>query len=668
MDYGCMKDDDEPTSRAPVNAPSRLQKHLAREDALCRSARARSFPPVDDVPRTVEEFLARQQDVDLVPFTICGSVDDGKSTLIGRLLWEAKQLVDDQAAALENVSKSYGALEKDIDLALPVDGLAAGRDQDTTRDVAYRFFCTRRRKFIVADTPGHEQHVRNMLAGAATADVAILLADARHGLLQQTRRHAYWLSLLDIRHVVLAVNKMDLVGFDKTAFKKIEEDFRDYAQPLGFEAITAVPLSALKGDNIAARSSATPWYDGPTLLGYLDTVQTSRAAGERLVFPVQWVNRPNANAHGVSGIVVEGQVAVNDEIRVTASGQTAKVAEIVSVGGKLDVASAGSAVTLHLDRDIDALRGDMIALATRPLATTDQFTATIFWMHDDVGTSGQSYDLELANQSAVASLTAIKHRVDVDTLAHVPARSFQRNDIGVASLALDRRLVYDACSTSRTLGSFVLVDRFNQATVAAGTIEHSLRKTENVHRQPLSIKRDDRERLNGHGGKVVWFTGLSGSGKSTLANALEVALHAQGVRTYLLDGDNVRQGLNSDLGFTAADRVENIRRVAEVAKLMADAGLVVLTAFISPFHKEREMARQLIGEESFVEVYVSTPLAVCEARDVKGLYKKARSGELSNMTGIHSPYEAPVSAHATVDTQNESLSSSIERLLEYLGR
>jgi bifunctional enzyme CysN/CysC len=588
--------------------------------------------------------------MDMLRFITCGSVDDGKSTLIGRLLWEALQLFDDQLAALQSDSRKFGTQGQEIDFALLVDGLAAEREQGITIDVAYRFFATARRKFIVADTPGHEQYTRNMVTGASTADVAILLVDARNGLQVQTRRHAYLVALVGIRQVVLAVNKMDLVEYAQPVCEEIEDGFRAFAEPLGFTSITAIPLSALKGDNIIERSLAMPWYQGPTLMGYLETVQPERAPSERLVFPVQWVNRPNADFRGYSGTVAEGVVRPGDGIRVTASGQTAQVAEIVTMDGPLEQAGAGDAVTLRLDREIDASRGDVFALARAPLEMTDQFEATLVWMHEDAGLAGRTYDLKLASQWTSASITSIKHRVDVNTLAQEPAKSLGRNDIAACNLATAKPIVFDAYACSKVLGSFILVDRFTQATVAAGMIRHSLRRAQNVHKQALTITRADRERMNGHKGKVIWFTGLSGSGKSTIANALEKKLHEAGMRTYILDGDNVRHGLNKDLGFTDADRVENIRRVAEVAKLMADAGLIVMTAFISPFEQEREMARTLIGKDGFVEVYVSTPLAVCEARDVKGLYRKARAGALPNLTGISSPYEPPLAPTVVIDT------------------
>jgi bifunctional enzyme CysN/CysC len=620
--------------------------------------------PVVPRPATMQAFLHQQQSQDLLRFITCGSVDDGKSTLIGRLLWESQQLFDDQLAALQAESKKYGTQGNDIDFALLVDGLAAEREQGITIDVAYRFFASPGRKFIVADTPGHEQYTRNMVTGASTAQVAVLLVDARQGILTQTRRHAYLVSLMGIRHVVLAINKMDLVGFSEATFNTIQEEFERFSATLGFDAVTAIPLSALKGDNITQRSANTPWYAGPTLMGYLETVKVAQAGSERLVFPVQWVNRPNASFRGFSGTVTEGSVRVGDEVRVTASGHTATVASIVTMDGPLTQASAGDAVTLTLSKEIDASRGDVLSPSQQPLEMTDQFEATLVWMHEDAGLVGRSYDIKLATQWASASLTTIKHRVDINTLAHDACTALALNDIAVCNIAVSKPLVFDSFAHSQTLGSFILVDRYTHATVAAGMVRHSLRRAQNVHQQALSIARADRERLNGYQGKVIWFTGLSGSGKSTIANALEVALHAQGKRTYLLDGDNVRQGLNKGLGFTDADRVENIRRIAEVAKLMMDAGLIVMTAFISPFRREREMARELIGAENFVEVYVSTPLEVCEQRDVKGLYKKARAGQLPNMSGIGSPYEPPTAPTITLNGQITPIDDCVTLLSE----
>ncbi len=625
-----------------------------------------SHRPAVARPTSIEAFLQQQQGQDLLRFITCGSVDDGKSTLIGRLLWDSQQLFDDQIATLKIESKKYGTQGDDIDFALLVDGLAAEREQGITIDVAYRFFATSKRKFIVADTPGHEQYTRNMVTGASTAEAALLLVDARLGVLTQTRRHAYLVSLMGIRQVVLAVNKMDLVGFDASVFERIKECFAQFAQTLGFSNVTAIPLSALKGDNITRRSVNTAWYSGPTLMGYLETLPVERQTSERLVFPVQWVNRPDAGFRGLSGTIAEGRVKVGDPIRVTATGQCAKVADIVTMNGSLSQACAGDAVTLTLDKEIDASRGDVISLSQSPLETSDQFECVLVWMSEEAGLVGRSYDIKLATQWAGASITNIKHRIDINTLAHEASTKLALNDISVCNIATSKPLVVDNYQSSRTLGGFILIDRLSHATVAAGMIRHSLRRSQNVHKQALSITRMEREKLNGHPGRVIWFTGLSGSGKSTLANALEVALYARGRRTYVLDGDNIRQGLNKDLGFTDADRVENIRRIAEVAKLMMDAGVIVMTAFISPFTRERQMARDLIGPDNFVEVYVSTSLEVCEKRDAKGLYRKARNGQLPNMTGINSPYEVPEQADVTLDCSNRSLAASVAELLTTL--
>jgi bifunctional enzyme CysN/CysC len=619
------------------------------------------------LPRTVEEFLQQQQQQDLLRFITCGSVDDGKSTLIGRLLWDAQQLFDDQLATLATESKKYGTQGEGIDFALLVDGLAAEREQGITIDVAYRFFATARRKFIVADTPGHAQYTRNMVTGASTADAAVLLVDARQGLLTQTRRHAYLVSLMGIKHVALAINKMDLIGYKEETFTQITEAFNAFAKPLGFEGVYAIPVSALKGDNITRQTSSMPWYKGLPLMSYLETIPVQQVSTDKFVFPVQWVNRPDASFRGFSGTVAQGSVRPGDEIRVTASGQTSKVAEIVTLDGPLAEAIQGDAVTLRLNDEIDASRGDVFSLKNSPLETTDQFEATLVWMSDEAGMTGRSYSIKLSTQWATASITSIKHKIDINTLAHEAARQLTLNDIGVCNIATSKPLVFDSYLQSRALGAFILVDRHSHATVAAGMIRHSLRRAQNVHRQALSISRTERELLNGHKGKVVWFTGLSGSGKSTVANALEVELHAQGKRTFILDGDNVRQGLNKDLGFTDADRVENIRRVAEVAKLMMEAGLVVMAASISPFSRERAMARELIGLDNFLEVYVSTPLAVCEERDTKGLYKRARSGQLPNMSGIGSPYEAPEAPQVMIDCSTSTIAENVAHLVKLIG-
>ena len=630
---------------------------MARRKATSAAAPAPRAAPVD-----LGAFLERQRRADLLRFITCGSVDDGKSTLIGRLLWESQMLFEDQLAALRKDSLRHGTQGEDIDFALLVDGLAAEREQGITIDVAYRFFSTDRRRFIVADTPGHEQYTRNMVTGASTADAAVLLVDARQGVLVQTRRHAFLVSLMGIRHVALAVNKMDLVGFDRGAFEAIVRDFEAFAKPLGFASVTPLPISALKGDHVVARSASMPWHTGPTLMGWLETVELPKAREERFVFPVQLVSRPDAHFRGFAGTVAQGWVRTGDAIRVTASGETARVKRIVTMDGDLPRAEAGQAVTLTLDREVDASRGDVISCSDA-IDTTDQFEATLVWMHQDPGHTGRGYLLKLATQTVPATLTAIKHGVNVNTMAHEPRSALALNDIAACTLATGKPVAFDAYERSRALGSFILVDRFSHATVAVGMIRHSLRRAQNLHRQALTVSRTDRERLNGHAGRVIWFTGLSGSGKSTVANALEVALHAQGRRTYILDGDNVRQGLNRDLGFTDADRVENIRRVAEVAKLMCDAGLIVMTSFISPFRAEREMARDLVGRERFTEVFVSTPLAACEKRDPKGLYRKARAGQLPNLSGIGSPYEPPTAPECTIDTERTSIDDAVKTLM-----
>jgi len=605
-----------------------------------------------------------QKPQDLLRFITCGSVDDGKSTLIGRLLWESQHILEDQLQALQKDSVKHGTQGAQIDYALLVDGLAAEREQGITIDVAYRYFASPRRKYIVADTPGHEQYTRNMITGASTAQAAVLLVDASQGLLTQTRRHAYLVSLMGLRHVILAVNKMDLVNYQRQRFEDIQHNFSNFAKNLGFESITAIPVSALNGDNITTRTRQTPWYQGPTLMASLETIPLNTSASQRLILPVQSVNRPHANFRGYSGTLAEGRIKVGDTLRVTQSGHTAQVQNIVTYDGNLAQAQTGQAITIQLDKEIDISRGDILTHAQQPLELTDHIEATLIWLHEDAGMVGRTYDIKLATQWASASISQIKHRIDVNTLTPEPSKKLQLNDISLCTLSLSQPLAYDSYANNPTLGGFILVDRFTHATVGAGLIKHSLRRGQNVHAQALSITRADREHLNGHAGKVIWFTGLSGSGKSTIANALEQKLHAQGQRTYILDGDNIRQGLNKDLGFTDEDRVENIRRVAEVAKLMLDAGLVVLTAFISPFRAEREMARQLIGPDRFVEVFVDTPLEVCEQRDPKGLYKKARAGLLPNLTGIGSPYEPPVRPEILIQPSADALDVTVQQLLK----
>jgi bifunctional enzyme CysN/CysC len=610
--------------------------------------------------------MATPNDIDLLRFITCGSVDDGKSTLIGRLLFESQQIPEDQIAALKRDSRRFGTQGDSIDFALLVDGLSAEREQGITIDVAYRYFSSSRRSFIVADTPGHEQYTRNMATGASTADLAVLLVDARTGLTVQTRRHAYLVSLMGLKHVVLAINKMDLLGYNEQSYRAIESEFARYATPLGFETLVAIPMSALRGDNVTTRSSATPWHDGPSLIEHLDTIDIRRPPQAGSVFPVQSVSRPNADFRGYAGTLAAGELKLGDTLRVAQSGQIAKISRIVTGDGDLSSATAGDAITLCLDREIDISRGDVVSRADLPIETTDQFEATLVWLHEETGLASRRYDLKLASQWTGASITAIKHRINVNTLAEEPARKLELNDITVCNIATTQPLAFEPYSNSRELGGFILVDRYTHATVAAGLIRHSLRRAQNVHRQSLSIDRQARETLNGHAGKVLWFTGLSGSGKSTIANALEVELHGRGLHTYILDGDNIRQGLNRDLGFTDTDRVENIRRIAEVAKLMMDAGLIVMTSFISPFRRERDLARELIGTDNFIEVFVDTPLEVCEQRDVKGLYKKAREGKIPNMTGVNSPYEAPLAADITLRTQETPLAESVRVLRERL--
>lgn len=630
---------------------------------MARNLKTNALPQrAVEQPGDLQTWLAEQSQLDQLRFITCGSVDDGKSTLIGRLLWDARQLFDDQLADLVADSKVYGTQRNAIDFALLVDGLSAEREQGITIDVAYRFFATRRRKFIVADTPGHEQYTRNMATAASTAEVAILLVDARRGIQTQTRRHAFLAALFGIRHVVLAVNKMDLVGFDRATFSEIADNFSRLAQPLNFSDIVTIPIAALHGDNVTQRSSHTVWYTGPTLLGYLETVNAAPPPQADFALPVQWINRSTADFRGICGTVASGVLRRGHELRVTSSGQVARVSDIVTFDGSRDEARAGDAITVVVDRDIDVSRGDVLTLASEPLEVSDQFKVTLVWMHEQAGLTGRNYELKLASQWVGASITAIKHRINVNTFAHESARDIGMNDIAVCTIATSKPLAFAPYEQSSTLGGFLLVDSFTKNTVAAGIIHHSLRRSQNVHRQPLTITREDRERQNGHAGKVIWFTGLSGAGKSTIANALEVKLHAAGKRTYILDGDNVRQGLNKDLGFAASDRVENIRRIAEVAKLMMDAGLIVLTAFISPFRQEREMARQLIGEDRFVEVYVNASLETCEQRDPKGLYRKARSGLLPNMTGVDSPYEPPQHADFVIDTADTSIDECAEML------
>ncbi len=604
------------------------------------------------IAEDIDAYLDQHQHKSLLRFITCGSVDDGKSTLIGRLLYDSRMIFEDQLAALESDSKRHGTQGEEIDFALLVDGLAAEREQGITIDVAYRFFTTEKRKFIVADTPGHEQYTRNMVTGASTADLAVILVDARKGVLQQTRRHSYLVHLLGIRHVVLAVNKMDLVGYDRAVFDRIVADYRAFATSIGISDFTAIPISGFKGDNITALSANTPWYSGPALIAHLETVEVDAAAAQTQPFrmPVQWVNRPNLDFRGFAGQIASGTIRPGDQIRIVPSGKTSTVARIVTFDGDLDEAVAGQSVTLTLADEVDCSRGDLIAAAGDPPQASDQFCATFVWMAEEALKPGRGYWLKMGTQMVTATIQPPKYEIDVNSLEHLAAKTLGLNAIGVAEFATDRAIAFEAYGVSRQLGGFILIDKFTNATVAAGMIAFSLRRADNVHWQPLAITRDDHAELKNQTPRVLWFTGLSGSGKSTIANEVEKQLFLMNRHTFLLDGDNVRHGLNRDLGFTEADRIENIRRVGEVAKLMADAGLIVLTAFISPFRAEREMVRAMLRKGEFIEIFVDTPLDVAEARDVKGLYKKARAGQLKNFTGIDSPYEPPENPEIRVNT------------------
>ena len=621
------------------------------------------------IAEDIDAYLEQHQQKSLLRFITCGSVDDGKSTLIGRLLYDSKMIFEDQLASLESDSKRVGTQGQELDFALLVDGLAAEREQGITIDVAYRFFATEKRKFIVADTPGHEQYTRNMVTGASTADLAVILVDARKGVLVQTRRHSYLAHLLGIRHVVLAVNKMDLVDYSQEVFDGIVADYRAFASEIGIEGFTAIPISGFKGDNITAAPSAnTPWYQGPSLIEHLETVEIEGAAAQARPFrmPVQWVNRPNLDFRGFAGLISEGAVKPGDAVRVVPSGKTSTVKSIVTFDGEIDEAVAGQSVTLTLADEIDCSRGDVLALADDPPQSADQFEATVVWMSDDALIPGRGYWLKLATQTVSATVAHPKYEIDVNSLEHLAAKTLDLNAIGVCEVTTDRPIVFEPYADSRALGGFILIDKLTNATVGAGMIHFCLRRAQNVHWQALEVSREAHAVLKGQKPAVLWFTGLSGSGKSTIANLVEKKLHAAGRHTFLLDGDNVRHGLNKDLGFTEADRIENIRRVGEVAKLMSDAGLIVLTAFISPFRAEREMVRTMLPAGEFVEIFVDTPLEVAESRDVKGLYKKAREGQLKNFTGIDSPYERPETPEIRIDTTRTSPEDAAELIVERL--
>ncbi|HWD25606.1 MAG TPA: sulfate adenylyltransferase subunit CysN [Rhizomicrobium sp.] len=620
-----------------------------------------------NAPTELAQFLAAQEKKSLLRFLTCGSVDDGKSTLIGRLLYDTKLLFEDTLASLEKDSKKFGTTGGDIDFALLVDGLEAEREQGITIDVAYRFFATDKRKFIVADTPGHEQYTRNMATGASNSELAVILIDARKGVLVQTRRHAYIASLLGIRHIVLAVNKIDLVGFDRTVFDDIVKEFAAFSEKLGFFTVAAIPLSARFGDNVIAKSENTPWYTGPALLEHLETVDVDTALSERAFrMPVQWVNRPNLDFRGFSGTIASGNVKPGDAIAVAKSGRTSTVKRIVTMDGDLAEASAGAAVTLVLADEVDISRGDVLCAPTQRPDVTDQFAAHLLWMTEDEMLPGRQYLMKLATATVPVQVTTLKHKIDVNTLDQHAAKTLQLNEVGYGNFSTSQALAIDPYAVNRDMGGFILIDRFSNATVGAGMIDFGLRRATNVHWQALDVDKRARGAQKSQKPAVLWFTGLSGSGKSTIANLVERALYAEGRHTYLLDGDNVRHGLNRDLGFTDADRVENIRRVGEASKLFVDAGLIVLTAFISPFRSERRMARELLGEGEFIEVFVDTPLEICMQRDPKGLYQKAKAGEIKNFTGISSPYEAPEAPELRIETESADAATHAAAIVEYL--
>jgi len=621
------------------------------------------------VAEDIDAYLDQHQNKQLLRFITCGSVDDGKSTLIGRLLYDSKMIFEDQLATLETDSKKVGTQGDEIDFALLVDGLAAEREQGITIDVAYRFFTTEKRKFIVADTPGHVQYTRNMVTGASTADCAVILVDARKGILEQTQRHSFITHMLGIKHLVLAVNKMDLVDYDQATFDDIVADYQAFAETIGIEGFTAIPISGFKGDNIVSAPSAnTPWYDGVSLIHHLETVELAETVAQDRSFrmPVQWVNRPNLDFRGFAGLISQGTIKPGDKVRVVPAGKTSTVKSIATFDGDLDQAVAGQSITLTLADEIDCSRGDVIAAADNPPEASDQFETSLVWMDETALKPGRGYWLKLGSQMVTATIAEPKYEICMGSFEHLAAKTLELNGIGVAEMRTDKPITFEPYATSRQLGGFILIDKFTNATVAAGMIHFSLRRAQNVHWQPTTISRDDHAAIKNQTPRVLWFTGLSGSGKSTIANEVEKRLALMNRHTFLLDGDNVRHGLNKDLGFTEADRIENIRRIGEVAKLMTDAGLIVLTAFISPFRAERRIVREMMPEGEFIEVFVDTPLDVAESRDVKGLYKKARSGELKNFTGIDSPYEEPESAEIRVNTVEMTPTEAADYIIQQI--
>ena len=627
-----------------------------------------SYKTDELISQDIDAYLEQHQHKSMLRFITCGSVDDGKSTLIGRLLYDSKMIFEDQLAAVEADSKKFGTQGQNIDFALLVDGLAAEREQGITIDVAYRFFATEKRKFIVADTPGHEQYTRNMVTGASTADLAVILIDARKGVLTQTRRHSYLAHLIGIRNLVVAVNKMDLIGYDHAKYDAIIADYRQFANSIGIKNFTPMPISGFMGDNITNKSENMPWYNGPTLMQHLETVELDVTADQAKKFrlPVQWVNRPNLDFRGFSGLVATGVIKPGDAVRVLPSGKTSTVTRVVTFDGDLPKAVTGQSVTLCFADEIDCSRGDVITKADEPVQVADQFEANLVWMSDEALTPGRSYWLKIGTQTVSASIHAPKYAVNVNTLEHTAVKTLELNAIGVTNIITDRAIPFEAYSENRALGGFIVIDKMTNATVAAGMINFALRRSQNVHWQALDVSRETHAKLKNQQPAVLWFTGLSGAGKSTIANLVEKKLVRMNRHTFLLDGDNVRHGLNKDLGFTDADRVENIRRVGEVAKLMTDAGLIVVTAFISPFRSERAMVRQMMKPGEFVEIFIDTKLEEAEKRDVKGLYKKARSGELKNFTGIDSPYEAPEDPEIHIDTANMTAEEAADMIIARL--
>ena len=622
----------------------------------------------DLIAEDIGQYLKSHEHKSLLRFITCGSVDDGKSTLIGRLLYDSKMLFEDQMEALEADSKKDGTQGGELDFALLVDGLAAEREQGITIDVAYRFFSTELRKFIVADTPGHEQYTRNMVTGASTADVAVVMIDARRGVLTQSRRHSYLASLIGIRKVVLAVNKMDLMDYSEKVFNAIVDDYRAFAKQINLHDVTAIPMSALRGENITEQSEHMPWYRGTTLMGYLETVEIDEAHQQKLAFrmPVQWVNRPNLDFRGFTGTIASGMIRPGDRVRVLPAGQESRISRIVTLDGDLQQAVAGQSITLTLTDEVDCSRGDVLSTAEEPASVADQFQVSLIWMHEQAMLAGRPYLMKIGGKTLPVTLAVPKYKINVNTMEHLAAKELALNEIGVCNLFTSQPIAFDPYKDNRETGSFILIDRLTNATVGAGLIEFSLRRSQNIHMQHVDVNKKARAEQMGQQPVLLWFTGLSGAGKSAIANLLETRLYARGRHTYLLDGDNVRHGLNRDLGFTDADRVENIRRVAEVSKLFVDAGLIVLTAFISPFRSEREMARGLLQEGEFIEIFVDTPLAVAEERDPKGLYKKVRRGELKNFTGIDSPYEVPSKPDIHIQTSKLTPEGAVDRIIEVL--